>query len=358
MKGLLRLLLCLAFGATACSEGFGIGELDGGFGDGGVYDASVGDGGVPRHGEDDASIPDAAPFDAAPVDASGSEGDPCSPPWLVTLVRDEETQDVDLWRFSLAAEEARRCMPAQPFRLPAGARDAEMVDDATAIVAGLEGVTLVDLLSGETLDTFPAPEGDFTEVQTLAFGSSTRVGAVAWGSGEGDGRLNTVRHLEAYPLGAAATPLPLPEEGFCRRPMRMSSYQGDQAAALFLSCDEVYSFSPTTGVRDEDPALPQEVGGYVFHTLPDGRSAGADTTDVVLWRPGQPRRRVLNPCPQRELEAAPDPSNFEAAFFRCEDDLMHYDFAAESRSTLIGESIEHLGLQVLSLGVAVDFSRS
>ena len=58
---------------------------------------------------------------------------------------------------------------------------------------------------------------------------------------------------------------------------------------------------------------------------------------------------------QGELEAAPDPSNFEAAFFRCEDDLMHYDFATESGSTLIGESIEHLGLEVLSLGVAVNF---
>ena len=137
------------------------------------------------------------------------------------------------------------------------------------------------------------------EVQTLAFGSDARVGAVAWGTGEGDGRLDTVRHLEAYPLGTAAMPLALPDEGFCRNPMRISSYRGNQAAALFLACDEIYAFSPATGVRTEDLSLPQEVSGYVFHTLPDGTSAGADTTDVVLWRPGQSRRRVLNPCPGR-----------------------------------------------------------
>ncbi|MFT5353492.1 MAG: hypothetical protein ACI9KE_000690 [Polyangiales bacterium] len=340
MNGHQGFTLIVAFAAmAACSEGFSVGDQDA------SVDAAAND----SSQRTDASQLDAAVDVAALVDASSENA--CPAPWLVTLVRGADA--VQLWRFALAADGSfRRCIPTQPLEVPADARDAELIDATTAIVAGLDGVTLVDVVSGEQLDSFPPPPGEFTEVQTFAFGSSSRLGAVAWGGGDGDGRLDSYTRLAAYPRGGEELTLVLPEVGFCRAHVRVSSYRAELAATSFISCSEVFAFNPITGGRIEDENLPQNIGGEVFHTLPDGTSAGADTLAVVLQGPDQ-TRQVNNPCAGTELEAAPDPSNSGAAFLRCDNRLMRYDFDDDELSNIVGGAVEELGLEVLSLGVAV-----
>ncbi|MFK8003801.1 MAG: hypothetical protein AB8H86_29835 [Polyangiales bacterium] len=235
-------------------------------------------------------------------------------------------------------------MPREALLLPADALDAELIDENVAIVAGIGGVTLVDVALGRSLGTFEPPSDDMQDVQTLAFGSTTRIGAVAWR------RENRVTHLVAYPQDGEAIALALPEEGDCRGPLRMSSYRGEELATSHSFCDELFAFNPSNGIREMDTDLPQTIAMDAFHTLPDGTSAGANSVIVRLWTPGEERRSMTALCSARE--AAPDPSNVDAIFVRCEDQLMRYDFAEEALSTLIGGSVEELNLDVLSLGVS------
>lgn len=347
--GYTLLVASLAGSLIACSKGFSVGDqdasVDGAAADGvQVTDAGPDDDGLTS----DVAVVDAASVDAADFDASAES---CPPPWLVTLVR--SAGEVELWRLSLAEDGSfRRCLPTQPLEVPADAQDAELIDATTAIVAGLSGVTLVNVVSGERLGSFPPPSGEFTAVQTFAFGSSSRLGAVAWGSGGGDGSLDNYAHLAAYPQGGEVLTLELPQVGFCTARVRVSSYRGDLAATSFISCREVSAFNPITGSRTEDENLPQNIGGEVFHILPDGTSAGADTVSVILRGPEQ-TRQVSNPCAGSEIEAAPDPSNPNAAFVRCDNQLMRYDFENAELSDIIGGTVEEVGLEVLSLGVAV-----
>lgn len=351
MKRELTLLAAAFTGSlVACSNGFSIGDGDASV-DAAAEDAPATDANAPDAMVTDANVVDGAldaQTDAEDVDAGPDES--CPAPWLVTLVRDAD--EVELWRLSLAGDGSyRRCLPATAFQIPVDARDAELVDATTAIVAGLNGVTIVNVVSGETLASFPAPEGDFTEVQTFAFGDGARLGAVAWGEGDDDGRLDEYSQLVGYAHDTGEVPLVLPSVGACGRRRRVSSYQGALAAAFFSSCDEIFAFNPLTGDRMDDANLPQEVGGEVFHTLPDGTTAGSDTLTLVLW--ADEVHRITNVCTGDELEAAPDPSNAMAAFVRCDNQLMRYDFDDEELSTIVGGTVAELGLEVLSLGVAV-----
>lgn len=344
------LIVALAAGSlVACSDGFSVSS-----GDAGASDAMAADSNPSTDANVDSTLAssDANLTDASALDTNAPDAnvESCPPPWLVTLVRPADSA-VELRRFSLTAEIRRRCLPSQPFAVPDGAKDAEIVDDTTAIVAGLDGVTLINVVSGETLATFPPPAGVFEEAQTIAFGTGARLGAVAWGRGE-DGRLNRVEELWAYPQSGEAVSLETPEEGSCRWPMRLSSYRGDQAASSHTSCNEVFAFNPVTGSRVEDENLPQIAGGYAFHTLPDGTTAGTDTITVTLWTPGGSRRSAFNLCAGQEFDAAPDPSDSDAVFIRCEAGLMRYDYADEALTSVVGGTAEELGLQVLSLGVA------
>lgn len=346
-RGLILLLAAFS-GAAACSDGFSVGDTDASVDDAG--DAATTDASVTDTNAADGSATDGAPdapTDAVNVDARADGS--CPAPWLVTLVRDEDA--VDLWRLSLASDgSVRRCPPTQPFNLPSSAWDAELVDDTIAIVASADGVTIVDVVSGVTLNSFPPPPGDFTQAQTFAFGSTSRLGAVAWGTGEET--LDRYTQVVGYPSEGEAIALELPDIGFCRAPVRVSSYSGDLAATSFIGCDPVFAFNPVTGDRIEDENLPQSTLGESFHVLPDGTYAGSDTVTVVLRRDGA-RRAAPNPCAGRELDAAPDPSSSTAAFIRCDNRLMRYDFDEEELSTIVGGSVEELNLDVLSLGVAV-----
>ncbi|MFK8000363.1 MAG: hypothetical protein AB8H86_12245 [Polyangiales bacterium] len=341
--GLTLLVATLAGSLVACSDGFSIDEQD----------ANVDAG-------DDARVMDAAARDVSASDAPASDMDAadldagpdnrCPAPWLATLVRDGDA--VDLWRLSLAPDgSVSRCSPTQPFSLPSSAWDAELVDDTTAIVAGADGVTIVDIVSGVTLNSFPAPPGDFTQAQTFAFGSTSRLGAVAWGTGEES--LDRYMYVGGYPSDGEAITLEMPDVGFCRAPVRVSSYLGDLAATSFIGCEPVFAFNPVTGDRIEDENLPQSTLGERFHVLPDATYAGTDTVTVIL-RFGGERRAVSNPCAGREFDAAPDPSNPMAAFVRCDNRLMRYDFDEEELSTIIGGTVAERDLEVLSLGVAVE----
>lgn len=346
-RGLTLLMAALAGSLVACSDGFSIGDQDA------SVDAAGEDVRAADASATDASAMDANAMDVVALDAVGFDVGPdnsCPAPWLITLVRD--TDEVELWRLTLAADGSyRRCLPTEAFEILTDARDAELVDATTAIVAGLSGVTIVNVVSGETLASFSAPEGEFTEVQTFAFGGGARLGAVAWGEGDDDGRLDEYSQLVGYAPGSDEIPLMLPSAGACGRHRRVSSYQGELAAAFFSTCDGIFAFNPLTGDRMDDANLPQEVGGEVFHTLPDGTTAGSDTLTLVLW--ADEMHRITNVCSGDELEAAPDPSNLMAAFVRCDNQLMRYDFDEEELSIIVGGTVEERDLEVLSLGVAV-----